>query len=414
MVPDSPVPEFDPTFDAYAALGLTSTAKAAEIKAAHRAIISANHPDALPKDATTAEKATADKKCKAAAKAWSYVGSPTARKAYDTSRQGPIGRTVEKVTADPRVRDMVIEIRDRAAKVAADKAARDRDKPRVERPPLPRIPTRDSTRVPDPPTPRGDRPSPLDERAGRRRPSDVQRRGPTPIRTPLERAFESSKSLRESAVEHDIRDGETLVLSSGVKYSFRRVLYTVPGEPTPFRMKTPVVVRGDEVIAPCRLVTKQGLTTATDATCAQFTRERDDVSKALYLLVSQREMAKSMAEELRAIMTTDERIEFNGASIRPRLLAFSDGSKRTNLTVLCVDNQIIEMQPGQPLDPSMKYADETALRLINANYLALRALAAAQARAKGRNVPAITEQRVGNTFRVAKTRLGGLFSEGVQ
>lgn len=71
--------------DHYELLGVASTARTSEIRAAYHALMRAHHPDLRPGDPSaeeTARRLTA---------AWAVLGRPSSRAAYDRTRAAAVG-----------------------------------------------------------------------------------------------------------------------------------------------------------------------------------------------------------------------------------------------------------------------------------------------------------------------------------
>ena len=85
--PQYPVPELDEEEDLYDILGLSNTAQADEIRAAHRALVKKLHPDLNPGDNAAQDS------FKKVSNAYSILGDPEKRAAYDKGEIDSDGRT---------------------------------------------------------------------------------------------------------------------------------------------------------------------------------------------------------------------------------------------------------------------------------------------------------------------------------
>jgi curved DNA-binding protein CbpA len=74
--------------DAYATLGVPSTATDAQIKAAFRRLARQYHPDAIGGDAGATGDPADERRFKAIARAYEAIGRPSRRRAYDARRAG--------------------------------------------------------------------------------------------------------------------------------------------------------------------------------------------------------------------------------------------------------------------------------------------------------------------------------------
>ncbi len=383
--------EFDPSFDAYAILGVPKNATKEQVSKAFRSIARDNHPDTHP----------GDKDCvarfKEAQKAYKILSDPERRARYD-SVGNQVGRTVTKVTRDPRVQEILDRARGKGngGRPPAGTPQRPPARERPERTTNPsttagRAASRDGQTAPPPP------------RARERAPESMPRGADVAEMRRI--VFEGAERIRVAA-DGDIRDRDKVTLDDGTTYTFRRVNFTKEGDRNVYRTRTPLLCRGDEVLANINLAPGQGLKPASAATCKQFaSKEQDVVGQAVLALVTQRAVVAPIARELRSLMPPEEQILFVGMPIHVRNVEFI-GGKGPEL-VLCADNEILELRDTDPVDPRLRFADTSTAKNVSGNYLALRSIAAAQARTKGRAVPSMSADRLGNTARAAGERLLG-------
>ena len=211
-----------------------------------------------------------------------------------------------------------------------------------------------------------------------------------------------------------VRAGDSFRHSSGAVYTLRNVMFKKAGDATTYRSSKPLLCRNDRVLGNITLAPGQGLQVATRADCTNFVAEITILSARMLSLQKLRESLNPIAAELRGVLGEHDTVTFETTAgttvIGVEVVTFKTNGEGRKTAVLCTkDGAILELQPGDPVNTDRyHYADAKVGQLVIANYMALRAVAAAQAKASGRPVAGITTERLNNT---ARSVLRGLLGE---